>query len=103
MQIVMSRNNVPVRLTEERWRHIVSRHPEMHGQRERVLETVQRPEIVQEGDLGVILGARYYSETPLTSKFLVAAYRELSVEDGFVLTAYFTTRLSPKRVILWKQ
>lgn len=103
MQIVLSRNNVPVRLTEERWRHIVSRHPEMDGQRERVLETIQRPEIVQEGDFGVLLGARYYSETPLTSKFLVVAYRELGMEDGFVLTAYFTTRLSPKRVILWKQ
>lgn len=40
MLIVRSRNGVPVRLTEERWRHIVDRHPEMDGQREKVLETL---------------------------------------------------------------
>ena len=103
MQIVLSHNSVPVRLTEERWRHIVSRHPEMDRQKNRVLETIHEPEVVQEGDFGVLLGARYYSETPLTSKFLVVAYREQGSDDGFVLTAYFATRLSSKRVILWKR
>jgi len=52
MLIVLSRNGVPVRLTEERWQHIVHRHPEMDDQRERVLETVAEPDMIQQGDFG---------------------------------------------------
>ena len=47
MLIVYSRNSIPIRLTEERWRHIVNRHVEMAGQRERVLETVAEPDVIQ--------------------------------------------------------
>jgi len=101
MLIVRSRNHVPVRLTEERWRHIISRHPEMDGQRERVLDTLEEPDSVQQGDFGELLAVRFYPETPLTSKFLIAAYREISPDDGFILTAYLASRLSTKRVTLW--
>ena len=45
MLIVYSQNGVPVRLTEERWRHILHRHIEMGDQRERILETVTEPDI----------------------------------------------------------
>ena len=47
MLIVYSRNAVPVRLTAERWQHIMYRHPEMVEQRERVLETLAEPELIQ--------------------------------------------------------
>ncbi len=47
MLIVRSQNGVPIRLTEERWQHIVHRHPEMDDQRERVLETVAEPDMIQ--------------------------------------------------------
>jgi hypothetical protein len=43
MLIVRSRNGVPVRLTDERWLHIISRHPEMRELRDRVLETLASP------------------------------------------------------------
>jgi hypothetical protein len=103
MLVVRSRNGVPVRLTEERWQHIVSRHPEMDGQRERVLETVAEPDMIQQGDFGELLAVRFCPGTPLTSKFLVVAYREVSPEDGFVVTAYLTSRSSARRVVIWKQ
>ncbi len=45
MLIVRSRNGVPIRLTEERWRHIVVRHPEMDDLREAVLETLAGPDM----------------------------------------------------------
>jgi len=41
-----------VRLTEERWMHIVSRHPEMAEYRSKVLETIATPDYVQQGDFG---------------------------------------------------
>lgn len=103
MLIVLSRNGVPVRLTEERWQHIVHRHPEMDDQRERVLETVAEPDVIQQGDFGELLAVRSYRDTLLTSKFLVVTYREVSPEDGFILTAYLTSRPSARRVTIWKR
>jgi hypothetical protein len=49
--IVRSRNGVPVRLTEERWRHVVDRHPEMGDLREEVLATLVEPDMIQEAIL----------------------------------------------------
>lgn len=103
MILVKSKNNVPIRLTVERWSHIVKRHPEMEGQKERVLETITYPGMIQEGDFGEFLALRHYESTPLTSKFLVVVYREIGGSDGFVVTAYFTNRPSERRKILWKQ
>ena len=102
MLIVESRNGVPIRLTDERWRHIEERHPELSGQRDRVLETVAEPEVIQEGDSGELLAVRRYAETPLTEKYLVVPYRELE-DDGFVLTAYFTNVVASHRRTLWKR
>jgi len=59
MLIVYSHNSISIRLTEERWRHIVSRHGEMADQRERVLETVSEPGMIQEGDFGELLALRF--------------------------------------------
>ncbi len=103
MPIVHSHNGVPVRLTEERWQHIIHRHPDMQTQRERVLETLAAPDMIQEGDFGTLLAARLYLETPLTRKYLVVVYRETGSEDGFVLTAYLASQLSARRGILWQQ
>jgi hypothetical protein len=101
--IVRSRFGVPVRLTEERWRHIVDRHPEMDSQQEKLLETLAGPDMIQNGDFGELLAARLYVETPLSEKFLVVAYREVSTEDGFILTAYLTRRPSSRTETLWKR
>lgn len=103
MLIVHSLNGIPIRLTGERWQHIVHRHPEMEDQRERVLETLVEPDMIQEGDFGELLASRFYPDTPLTSKFLVVAYREIDQDDGFILTAYLTRRPSSRRTVLWER
>ena len=103
MIIIKSHNQVPVRLTDERWKHIVLRHPEMDEQRERVLETLGKPDIIQRGDFGELLALRFFKQTPLTSKFLVVVYKEVSLEDGFILTAYCASRPAAGRQTIWKQ
>jgi uncharacterized protein YuzE len=70
---------------------MASRHPELDGQRDRVLETLSDPERMQLGDSGELLAIRFYEQTPVTSKFLVVAYREIVGEEGFVITPYFTS------------
>ena len=103
MLIVRSRNGVPVRLTDERWRHVVGRHPEMNDQREQVLETLAEPDMIQRGDFGELLAVRLYPNTPLTRKFMVVAYREVSRDEGFILTAYLTSRPSVVRETIWRR
>lgn len=98
-----SRSGVPIRLTDERWRHIVARHPELDNQRERILETIADPDAIYEGDTSETLAIRFYARTPLTSKHLVVAYREMNAADGFVVTAYLTRRPSAQRVVIWKR
>ena len=94
---------MPIRLTGERWEHIGRRHPELVNQREKVVETVSSPSEVLRGDFGEKLAIRFYRRTPLTSKYLVVAYREIDATDGFVVTAYFTRRVAKWRERLWSR
>ena len=103
MLIIYSVDGVPMRLTTERWEHICRRHPEMARQRRRVVETVRQPAEVLQGDFGTKLAARFYRRTPLTSKYLVVAYKEVGTTDGFIVTAYFARRIPLWRQRLWKR
>lgn len=103
MIIVKSKNNVSLRLTKERWNHIVLRHPELDGQKDRVLETVTEPDLIQQGDFGELIAIRFYEKTPLTSKYLVTIYKEAMNTDGFIITAYYATKPSERRNTVWKQ
>ncbi len=62
MIIVKSKNNIPLRLSKERWNHIVLRHPEIDGQKERMLETVTDPDLIQQGDFGELIAIRFYGQ-----------------------------------------
>lgn len=102
MIIVYSINGVPIRLTTERWKHIILRHPEMSVEKDKVIETLSNPDLVQKGDYATLIALKFYAQTPLTSKYLVVVYKEISKIDGFVLTAYFTNKPAKWREVLWK-
>jgi hypothetical protein len=75
----------------------------MAGERERVLEALSEPDMVQKGDFGELLAVRLYPETSLGEKYVVAVYREISAEDGFIMTAYLARRPSSRRETLWSR
>jgi hypothetical protein len=58
--------------------------------REEVLQTVAEAERVLAGQAGELLALRILE----SSRALVVVYRELSRQDGFVITAFVTTRLA---------
>lgn len=91
-----------VRLTEERWQHILS-HPEMTGQREKIVETLSAPEVVMATpkDTDVHIYHRLYETTPVTRKYVAVAVKYLSA-DAFILTAYFTSRVR-KGTLIWQK
>ena len=88
-----SLNGVAIRLTDERWRHIREGHPEI-TRYEEILQNIQSPDLVQEGDFGAYLAVRR-----LDRYYLVVVYREVANHDGFVITAYITERLGRRRSI----
>jgi hypothetical protein len=39
-------NGVPIRLTDERWEHILESHPELASYRETLLDAVEKPDYI---------------------------------------------------------
>ena len=95
---VLSKNNVPIRLTDERWAHIVEEHCELAGMRLEVLETVETPSRILAGGEGELLAVREI----VTGKYFVVVYRELE-NDGFIITAFITSKTKSlnRRNQLW--
>ncbi|MBI3354321.1 MAG: hypothetical protein HY034_05485 [Nitrospirae bacterium] len=99
MKIVQSKNDVLIRLTEERWLHITEEHSEMAGYYFEVLETVQDPEAIYEGNDNELLAIKEIEQ----GKYMVVVYKEVSREDGFVITAFLTRKIKQvqRRMKLW--
>ena len=93
-----SKSGIPVRLTDERWEHIVTEHGELSGHQVAVLQTVSAPERILAGTSGEKLAVREIER----GKWLVVVYRE-SEHDGFIITAFLTRRYRSleKREVLW--
>ncbi|MBI4468454.1 MAG: hypothetical protein HY650_03925 [Acidobacteria bacterium] len=54
----VSRNGVPIRLTEERWFHIVENHDDLAGHYDDVLDAIEHPDVILRGDEGALIAAR---------------------------------------------
>lgn len=82
--------NRRIRLTEERWNHLVE-HPEMVGQLRKLRVTLRSPGLILMSRLDptVHLYFRPYQRTPVGRKHLMAAVK-IGEADVFVLTAFFT-------------
>ena len=80
MDVIRSKNDVSIRLTEERWFHITEEHSEMGGYYFEVLEIVEEPDAIYEGKAGECIAVREVEK----GKYIVVIYMELSKEDGFV-------------------
>ena len=101
MDVAKSKNNVPIRLTEERWFHITEEHSELAGYYFEVLEAVENPEAIYQGKGGEYIAIREMEK----GEYIAVVYRELSNEDGFVITAFLTKRRRQfkKRQKLWER
>ncbi len=99
--ITYSVNDVPIRLTDERWNHIVENHDDIAGYYFDVLETVDSPSWIFKGDEDELWAAKLIAE----KKVILVIYKEQKEQnDGFIITAFFTTKIEKllKRSIIWK-
>lgn len=89
-------------MTDERWRHITTGHPETADYLFEILETIQNPEIVYQGNEGGLIATKSFPD--LSDKFVVVIYKEVTEKDGFILTAYVSNKRQEfeKKTIAWK-
>jgi len=92
-------NNIPVRLTDERWEHILHEHAEFaYNDSNMILEAVEDPEYILPGRRGscvavVVLGRGSY---------LHVFCKEVSAKDGFIITAGIRPKMDKKKII-WRK
>ena len=79
------RNGVPIRLPDERWQHIALGHLDLDNYYDDVLRVIERPDAVYRGRRGSLIAVRSYGRRGHLAVF----YREVSKDDGFVITARF--------------
>lgn len=98
MDVAYSVNGIPIRLTSERWFHIVENHDDLAGYYDDVMRVIEDPDLVISGYRGSLMAVRGYGR----DRYLLVVYRELSSTDGFVITAYFTSTIDRRKAI-WKR
>jgi len=98
MDLVVSKGGIPIRLTDERWFHIVENHDDVAGYYDQVLDTVENPDFILTGYGGALIAVRAMGRR----KYLAVVYKETSRNDGFIITAYFTSRII-KGSIRWRK
>ncbi|MBU1599855.1 hypothetical protein KKG61_07110 [bacterium] len=100
--ITYSVNNTPIRLTDERWTHIVESHDDIAGYYFDVLEAIANPTWIFEGDEDELWAVKLISKR----KAILVIYKELKDQnDGFIITTFFTTKIQKllRRKIIWQQ
>src|SRR5437016_9240544 len=96
--ITDSVNGVPIRLTDERWEHILDRKPNMTSFIDMVLDAVEKPEYILRGHKGTLIAVTHLGER----SYLNVVYRELSQRDGFIITARIELQLDKSKII-WRR
>ena len=98
LAVVHSINKVVIRLTDERWEHILAGHPEVEKYLFQILDVVESPRMVlhcREDDF-FVAGSAITDECAL-SHILIALYKEINKRDGFIISAYFIRSEKMKR------
>jgi len=101
---VILKNGKEIRLSEERWYHIVESHDYMAGNQDIIFETLESPDVIAKGEKGELIALKYYAKTSISEKHAVVIYKEQE-ENGFVITAFMTSK--PESIIqkgvVWKK
>jgi hypothetical protein len=98
LETAYSINNVPIRLTDERWDKIVDSHPYMSSYYERMLDAVEQPQYILRGQSGTLVAV-----VSLASRTLLhVMYREVNQKDGFIITAFIQTSFDRNKII-WRE
>ncbi len=102
MNIVKSIDGFIIRLTDERWQHISTGHPEIADLYYELLQVIAEPEMIYDGGEGELIALKFKKQL---NKHLVVVYKQdIITKDGFVITAFVSRKLNylSKKNIVWK-
>ena len=104
METASSKNGLSIRISTERWTHVVESHDYMAGNFDLVVETIEDPDYIVAGSKGELIAMRHYETTSISEKSVVAMYREFA-DDGFFITAFMTSQPETilRKGILWQK
>ncbi len=90
-----------IRLTDERWQHISTGHPEVADLYYEMLQAIAEPQTVYDGGEGELIAVKPVAGL---NKFIVVVYRQDKPSDGFVITAFVTKKLNylSKKNVVWQ-
>jgi hypothetical protein len=91
-------NGVPIRLTDERWEHILDSHPELVSFRETLLDAVENPDYILTSRRGALTAVAVLGRRA----FLHVFYVEKSRRDGFIISALVEEKMN-KAKIIWRK
>ena len=79
-----------LRMTDYNWHHIVKRHPEIASQKEKVIETLEKPDKITGSleDEETKYYYKYYKNLPSPYKFMRVIAKYLNGE-GFIISSHF--------------
>ena len=80
MDIAISKNGIPVRLTEERWFHISENHDDLAGHYDDVLNAIEDPDYIIEGYAKVFIALEKITKTTELRKALISLGLEEDLE-----------------------
>ena len=105
MIVIKSKKDVPVRLTSERWTHIIMSHTDMNDNKDLLFKTVEYPDMILKGVGSELRAVKFYQKTHLGPKYLMVAYKELSYGECFIITAYKTSKIDKivRRGVIWEK
>lgn len=78
-------------------------HPEIAAYYFEILDTIETPDTIYEGSNEAKIAIKNFQKE--FRKFIVVVYKETSINDGFVITAFFTKKLNEfkNKRVLWKR
>lgn len=103
MDIAISKNGIPIRLTDERWHHISTGHPEIADYFYEILESIENPDYIYQETNGARIAVKNFQK--IFPKFVVVIYKETDEKDGFIITAHFSKmeHKFTKKKVIWKK
>lgn len=100
----VSKTGRKIRLSDERWSHIIESHDYMAGNKDLVLETLEHPDIIVNDEEDALIAIKHYLKTSIGEKDVAVVYKE-SKDDGFIITTFMTSKIDKimRRGVIWKK
>ena len=89
---IIDKSGRKINLSEERWKHIIKRHPYMGKYFEEIKKTLEIPDKIISDDYRKEYYYKGYKHLKSPNNFILVIVKYLN-GDGFVITSYLTDKI----------